>query len=315
MKRILALWASVLILLLAVLPLSSCKGDDGDNDGLSIVCTVFPYYDMCKNIVGSAGEVTLLNKGGTDLHSYEPTMNDIKIISKCDIFVYGGGYSDSWVEETVKVSGNKSLKMIRLLDYVTNYVEGHDHVHHPGEDHNHSADEVDEHIWLSLKNASKICEVVYNTVLEVDSDNNSVYLQNYSDYTGKISELDNKFQKMVEANAITPLLFADRFPFRYFVEDYNIVYFAAFPGCSSETLATFDKMAELISTVNMLGLEYIFVIEGSNKDIAEAISDQTGAKILQLNSCQSVSEKDVDNGISYLSVMEYNYSVLSEVYG
>lgn len=315
MKRILALLASVLILVLAVLPLSSCKGDDGDNDGLSIVCTVFPYYDMCKNIVGSAGEVTLLNKGGTDLHSYEPTMNDIKIISKCDIFVYGGGYSDSWVEETVKVSGNKSLKMIRLLDYVTNYVEGHDHGHHHGEDHNHSADEVDEHIWLSLKNASKICEVVYNTVLEVDSDNNSVYLQNYSDYTGKISELDNKFQKMVEENAITPLLFADRFPFRYFVEDYNIVYFAAFPGCSSETLATFDKMAELISTVNMLGLEYIFVIEGSNKDIAEAISDQTGAKILQLNSCQSVSEKDVDNGISYLSVMEYNYSVLSEVYG
>jgi zinc transport system substrate-binding protein len=304
-----------LILVLAVLPLSSCKGDDADNDGLSIVCTVFPYYDMCKNIVGSAGEVTLLNKGGTDLHSYEPTMNDIKIISKCDIFVYGGGYSDSWVEETVKVSGNKSLKMIRLLDYVTNYVEGHDHVHHPGEDHNHSADEVDEHIWLSLKNASKICEVVYNTVLEVDSDNNSVYLQNYSDYTGKIGELDNKFQKMVEENAITPLLFADRFPFRYFVEDYNIVYFAAFPGCSSETLATFDKMAELISTVNMLGLEYIFVIEGSNKDIAEAISDQTGAKILQLNSCQSVSEKDVANGISYLSVMEYNYSVLSEVYG
>lgn len=315
MKRILALLASVLILVLAVLPLSSCKGDDADNDGLSIVCTVFPYYDMCKNIVGTAGEVTLLNKGGTDLHSYEPTMNDIKIISKCDIFVYGGGYSDSWVEETVKVSGNKSLKMIRLLDYVTNYVEGHDHVHHPGEDHNHSADEVDEHIWLSLKNASKICEVVYNTVLEVDFDNNSVYLQNYSDYTGKISELDNKFQKMVEENAITPLLFADRFPFRYFVEDYNIVYFAAFPGCSSETLATFDKMAELISTVNMLGLEYIFVIEGSNKDIAEAISDQTGAKILQLNSCQSVSEKDVDNGISYLSVMEYNYSVLSEVYG
>ena len=315
MKRFLVFLASVVIVLSAVLPMTSCKGSDGGDDGLSVVCTVFPYYDMCQNIVGSGGDVTLLNKGGTDLHSYEPTMNDIKIISKCDIFVYGGGYSDSWVDETVKASGNKNVKMIRLLDYVKNYVEGAGHDHKEDDGHSHSVNDVDEHIWLSLKNAAKICEIVYNAVTEADTENNSLYAQNYSDYTAKINELDAKFQKMVDDNPITPMLFADRFPFRYFVEDYNIVYFAAFPGCSSETLATFDKMAELISTVNMLGLEYIFVIEGSNKEVAKAISDQTGAKILQLNSCQSVSEKDIENGLSYLSVMEHNYSVLSEVYG
>ena len=310
MKKILSI---LICAVLCMAVMCSC-GDSGTSpDGLKIVCTAFPQYDYVRNILGTDEDVTLLLDDGADLHSYEPTATDIIEIGSADLFIYIGGTSDEWVEGALKSANSETLKTIALMDivetYDVDYVAGMEKEH----SHNHEGEhEKDEHIWLSLRNSAEITQVLSDMICEIDSANAEKYKANAENYISALNELDGEYKSAVESASRNVLLFADRFPFRYLVEDYNLEYHAAFSGCSSESEASFQTMAFLIDKTKELNLPVVITIEGSDGSIAEMICKETGAKTVTLDSCQSVSSDDIENGTSYINIMKNNLEILRE---
>lgn len=334
MKKMIAL---LLALLMAVGMLAGCakQNDDDMNattDELSIVATIFPEYDWVKEILGDKADhadITMLLDNGVDLHSYQPTADDIVKISDCDLFIYVGGESEGWVKEALKNSANKDRKVINLLDVLGDKVkreevvagmqeEEHEHeegeAHEDGEAHEHE-EEADEHVWLSLKNAELLVGAISNALQELDAENKDIYAANADAYMKKLSALDVEYQTAVDNASRKTVLFGDRFPFRYLADDYGLNYYAAFVGCSAETEASFETISFLAKKVDELKLPCVLTIEGKNHKIAETIvknTAQKSQKILRMDSLQSTTSKDVASGTTYLSVMEKNLAVLKE---
>ena len=263
----------------------------------------------------------------TDLGSVEydlPTMEDILKVSTCDLFIYVGGESDSWVADALKGAGNPDRKAINLMDVLGDQVkeeeivegmqdeDGHTHE----EEHTHDDDlEYDEHVWLSLKNASLFCDTIASSLADADPEHSRLYQQNAEDYEEKLAALDQEYQTSVEKSQSKTLLFADRFPFRYLIDDYNLTYYAAFAGCSAETDASFETITFLAGKLDALNLPAVLTIENSDQKVAKAVIENTNTKdqkILTLNSMQSVTTKDVEEGTTYLSIMENNLQILKE---
>lgn len=316
MKKILSIIITVLITASA---LCSCGTNIEKAEGLSIVCTAFPQYDFAKNIIGSEDGLTLLLDDGTDLHSYEPTAQDIIKIGSADIFIYVGGVSDEWAQGVIRSANNPNLKVLAIMDLVgtlkEEYVAGMQQENHVHEHHNaHSGDHTDEdeHIWLSLKNAATITEALCEIICESDPENSTMYRSNAEKYISQLKDLDSEYVKTVSSADRKDVLFADRFPFRYLTEDYGLTYYAAFAGCSSESEASFETMAFLIDKTKELNLPVVLTIEGSDGSLAKTICEATGAKTSVLDSCQSVSSVDIANGTSYLKIMKSNLEVLRE---
>ena len=314
MKKIVSIILTA-VMLTAIL--CSCGEKTEVSQGIQIVCTAFPQYDFIKNILGSENGITLLLDNGADLHSYEPTAQDIIKIGSSDIFVYIGGASDSWVEGAIKSANNPGLKTVALMNlvdtYDVEYIDGMEHDSHEAHDGDHS--EEDEHIWLSLRNAKIITEALCDIICEADPENAETYKANTGDYINSIENLDSEYKAAVSSAKRNTLLFADRFPFRYLTEDYSLNYHAAFAGCSSESEASFKTIAFLIDKTNELELPAIIIIEGTDGtegSIAKTVSDATKAKILTLDSCQSVSKADIESGTTYLGIMQNNLDVLRE---
>lgn len=300
---------------------------------VSIVTTIFPEYDWVKEILGDKAdnaEITMLLDNGVDLHSYQPTADDIVKISDCDLFIYVGGESDEWVDGALKNATNKNMKVINLLDVLGNsvkaeeVVEGmqeteHDHEDDGAEEHDHEEEaEYDEHVWLSLKNAKTLVGAISDALQELDPDSKDIYAANADAYGKKLSALDAEYQKAVSAGTYKTVLFGDRFPFRYLVDDYGLSYYAAFVGCSAETEASFETVSFLAKKVDELKLPCVLTIEGAQHKIAETIVQNTAEKnqkILTMDSMQSTTSQDVASGTTYLSVMEKNLSVLKEALG
>lgn len=318
MKKIRQILLIFTAFLLTLSCLSACNADrtqkesatgGADGSSLKIVTTIFPLYDWVKNITGS-DTVVYLDENGIDLHSFEPTAQDILSLADADVFIYIGGESDKWVENAVKTANNPSLTTIALLECAVTLeeetVEGM-------ETHEEEDEAVaDEHIWLSLKQAQHCVTAIADTLMQKDPANASLYKANAEAYNEKLASLDSRYAEMVQNAKRQTLLFADRFPFRYLTEDYNLTYYAAFPGCSAESEASFETLAFLIDKTKELALPYILVLEGSDGKIAKTVAADTGADILTLNSCQSVTTDDVRNGMTYLSVMENNLQLLTE---
>ena len=274
----------------------------------------------------------MLLDNGVDLHSYQPTADDIVKISDCDLFLYVGGESEGWVEDALKNSANKDRKVINLLDVLGDSVkseevvegmqeEEHEHEegeeHEDGEVHEHE-EEADEHVWLSLKNAEVLVGAISNALQELDDDNKEIYAANADTYVKKLAALDAEYQTAVDNATCKTVLFGDRFPFRYLVDDYGLNYYAAFVGCSAETEASFETISFLAKKVDELGLPCVLTIEGAQHKIGETIVQNTAEKnqkVLTMDSMQSTTSKDVKNGTTYLSVMEKNLSVLKEALG
>ena len=357
MKKTISL---LLITMMVICSLGACAspaGTSGD-DKISIVTTIFPEYDWVLNILGNNpanAEVTLLLDNGVDLHSYQPTADDIMKIATCDMFIYVGGESDRWVEDALSEAVNKDMVVINLLEVLgesvkeEEVVEGmqeedehdhdhdededhdEDHDHDEDEDHDHEHDEdedgehhhhdeneteYDEHVWLSLKNAVICTEAISHALQDkVDPENSITYAENAAEYMRKLFTLDREYEETIANASGDTLLFGDRFPFRYLTDDYDLNYYAAFAGCSAETEASFETVTFLSGKVDELNLGCILTIETSDGKIAETIRDNTSTgdqKILVLDSLQSVTMDDINNGVTYLSIMKDNLNVLSE---
>ena len=325
MKKITAL---LLALFMLVGALAGCgkQNDTNQTDKLSIVTTIFPEYDWVREILGEKAdnaEITMLLDNGVDLHSYQPTADDIVKISDCDLFIYVGGESDEWVEDALRNAANGNMKVINLLEVLGDSVKTEEivegmqeaeHEYEDAEEHEHE-EEADEHVWLSLKNAKMLVRVISKALQELDPNNKDIYAANADAYVKKLSALDAEYQAAVDAASNKTILFGDRFPFRYLVDDYGLRYYAAFVGCSAETEAGFETISFLAKRVDEWKLPCVLTIEGAQHKIAETVVRNTTAKnqrVLTMDSMQSTTSKDVKNGTTYLSVMEKNLSVLKE---
>lgn len=327
--------------------------EKGNSNKISIVCTTFPQYDWVKNILGEEAEgfdVTLLLDNGVDMHSYQPTVKDIATAGSSDLFIYVGGESDTWVEDALKEAKNKDLKAINLMETLGNSVKeeevvegmqeerkslGHSHEKSSKEkqeqtqkeSHENSQEingqkeaadeepEYDEHIWLSIRNAEIMVKNIEKAIEQLDSDNAKVYQTNAENYIKKLDTLDKQYANTIQNAKYKAILFGDRFPFRYMADDYDLKYYAAFAGCSAETMAGFETVTFLAKKADELRLPVILTIENSDGRIAEAVKSNTtkkNQKILAMNSLQSVTKEQLADGITYLQVMQENLSVLSE---
>ncbi len=301
-----------------------------DNEPIQIVTTIFPEYDWVNSILGenpAGAEVTLLLDSGVDLHSYQPTAEDILKISTCDLFIYVGGESDEWVEDALAGATNEEMKVINMMDVLGDSVkeeeviegmQGEEHEHEECEEHEHEhgeGPEYDEHVWLSLKNAVALVSSFSEAIQEIDADNAEFYKANTDAYIAELSALDDEYEAAVSESAHKTILFGDRFPFRYMVDDYGLDYFAAFVGCSAETEASFETITFLAKKVDSLGLPVVLTIEGADHRIAETIVENTkthNQQILTMDSLQSTTSSDIENGATYLKAMENNLIVLKE---
>ena len=320
----------LLITMMVILSASACGGKNSNKEveeksdsKIKVVTTIFPEYDWVKEIVGEENknvDLTMLLDNGVDLHSYQPTAEDIMKISECDLFVYVGGESDAWVEDALKEAVNKNMKVINLLDVLGNTVKEEEVVEgmQAEEEESESEEEepeYDEHVWLSLKNAKILSKSIADALCEIDSVHKAIYSENEKNYEQKLDVLDKAYQEAVDAASQKTLLFGDRFPFRYLVDDYGLNYYAAFVGCSAETEASFETIQFLAEKVDELGLKNVMTIEKSDQKIAKTIIENTkdkNQKILTLDSMQSTTSEDVKSGTTYLSVMEDNLEVLKE---
>ncbi len=345
--------AFAMFVLAAALTFVACSAESNEKapaqKKVSIVTTIYPQYDWLKNVLGDrldAVNLKLLIKNGTDLHSYKPSAQDIAAIASADMVVYIGGESDEWIEKALKATPKEGRVQVNLMEALGDRVkeeevvegmqaeeehhhehaeeaEEHEHEHHEhAEEHEHEhhehaeAPENDEHIWLSLKNAELLVMNLADALSKVDTAHATEYHMNAGLYIAKISALDAQYRAATDSASLKTILFGDRFPFRYLVDDYGIKYFAAFVGCSAESEASFETVAFLAGKMDSLALPAIFTIDGSNGKIARAILDASKKSketpVLTLNSMQSVTDAQMQSGVDYLSVMQSNLEVLKK---
>ena len=323
MKKI---FAAVLALALLAASLFPCAAL-AENKKIGVVATIFPIYDWVRQIAGENIEnieLTMLLDSGADLHNFQPTATDILKISAADLFIFVGGESDGWTENVLATTMNPNLRTVNLVEALGDQakaeelVEGMEHEHeeedHDHEDHDHEA-EMDEHVWLSLRNAQVLCRLIADALCQIDPDSAALYQSNLAAYEDKLAALDQKYAEAVAASAFDTILFGDRFPFRYLADDYGLTYYAAFSGCSAESEASFQTIVFLAGKVDEKGLPAVLTIENAKTRIAETIVQTSKAKnqkILSMDSLQSITAQDVKEGVSYLAVMESNLEILKQ---
>lgn len=335
---------------MAAFMLAGCKTESGEkatSKKISVVATIYPQYDWLKNILGErfdAVNLKLLIKNGTDLHSYKPSAQDIASIAGADMVVFVGGESDEWIKKALAATPKEGRITVNLMEALGDRVkeeevvegmqaedehhheggeEAEEHEHHEHaetheHEHHHHDEEVenDEHIWLSVINTKILVSRLAEALAQIDTANAETYKTNATNYTVKLNELDNAYAAAVAQANNKTILFGDRFPFRYMVDDYGIKYFAAFVGCSAESEASFETVTFLAGKMDSLSLPAIFTIEGGNGKIArtilEASKKSKNAEILTLNSMQSVTDAQMKDGLDYLSIMQSNLDVLKK---
>jgi zinc transport system substrate-binding protein len=281
------------------------------NDKINVTSVIFPSYDFVRTIAGDKVNLTMLLPPGSESHSYEPTPQDIIAIKNSNLFIYPGGENSKWVERILDSISNLSkdmmiLNMIDLVDAVEEeIVEGME-----GEEEEETA--FDEHVWTSPQNAKTIAIAITDSLCELDSVNADYYRQNFAAYSTKLDELDASFKAVVDGAKRKTIIFGDRFPFRYLADAYGLDYFAAFPGCSTDTEPSAATVAFLINKVKSEKLPVIFHIELSNEKMADTISEATGAKKLLLHSCHNLTKNEFEKGITYLDVQKANVVNLRE---
>jgi zinc transport system substrate-binding protein len=308
---------AILLLMTLAAITGGCKQNKNavirNNDGkINVTATVFPPYDFVRHIAGDKVNLSMLLPPGAESHSFEPSPRDIITIQNSDIFIYGGGEMDQWVNRILQSMDTDNMKILAMMDAVDvveeEIVEGME------EEDDEEGEEVeyDEHVWTSPQNAILIVSAITELLCEADSANAAFYRQNAAAYCEELAQLDTAFTALVDGAQRTTIIFADRFPFRYFADAYGLSYFAAFPGCSTETEPSAATVAFLINKVKAEQIPVVFHIELSNERMADTICGETGAKKLLLHSCHNISKRDFDSGLGYIEVMRHNVENLRE---
>lgn len=320
MKKISKILLVFVVAVFSIVSLTGCNKNKDNENKLTIVTTNFPSYDFARAVVKDNKDVNLkmLLKPGAESHDFEPTPQDIIDIKNSDLFIYTGGESDEWISDILDDIDTDKTKVIKMMDLVDvkeeEIVEGMEDEEHEEEEEHHDEEEVeyDEHVWTSPVNAIKIVNALRDEVVSIDNDNKKVYEDSAKEYTDKLEKIDNEFKDIVKNAKRKEIIFGDRFPLRYFVDEYNLKYYAAFPGCSAQTEASAKTISYLVDKVKEDKIPVVFHIELSNGKIAEAISKETGAKVLEFNTAHNISQKDFDAGVTYVDIMEENTKVLKE---
>ena len=304
MKRLIA---ALLCLCLMLCGCTAQPEKPHDETKLQIVCTSFPAYDFAREIAGDRAELTLLIKPGSEVHSYEPTPKDMIRIQESDLFICNGGESEQWAKTLI----TPELNTIYMMDCVDTVEESADGIYN-AED---GEPELDEHVWTSPLNAIKISEEIYNALCKLDADNAEAYKTNFTAYKAQLMALDREFRQVIKNSGKHTLVFADRFPMRYFALEYGLDCYAAFPGCSSETEPSAKTVAYLIDRVREDKIPAVLYMEFSNQKMADVICEDTGCKKLPFYSAHSVSAEQFEQGVSYLDLMRINLNSLKEALG
>ena len=336
LRRAAGLFALIAVLIIPIAVLTGCgteQPSEQDDGRIRIVTTIFPPYDFARAIAGdeTKADITMLLSPGEEVHSYEPTPMDIKKIQNSNLFIYVGGENDVWVERILENMGDKRPQTLRLVDLTDTVaeevVEGmmeergheHDHAHsshtHSGDSSEEEHEEADEHVWTSPVKAAEITEAIAAKMTEIDPDNAESYKANASAYVEEILKVDAAYREIVDNAERRTIVFGDRFPLRYFAEEYGLEYFAAFPGCSSEAEPSASTLAFLIDKVREERIPVVFSIEFSNGNIARAICESSGAVRRTFNSCHNVTREQMENGETYVSLMTENLGTVREALG
>lgn len=300
----------VLLALICAFSLCACgtEIENADSGKLQIVCTSFPAYDFARELAGDNADITLLIKPGSEVHSYEPTPKDVIRIQNAELFICNGGESEEWVEELASNCKN-IVYMMDCVEAVAEQVQEGMYVR--GEEEGEE-EELDEHVWTSPVNAMKICEEICSRLCDIDPENAEFYSANLETYSAELMELDAQFRSVAENARCNTLVFADRFPMRYFTKEYGLEYYAAFPGCASETEPSAKTVAFLIDKVNEENLRAVLYMEFSNQKMADVICEDTGCVKLPFYSAHNISAEQFAAGESYLSLMRQNLETLKE---
>jgi zinc transport system substrate-binding protein len=311
MRKTLILLAALALIFLC---LPGCSGEEAEEmgEGLRIVAVNFPAFDFARQVCGDLARVSLLLPPGVESHAYEPSARDIISIQDCDLFIYTGGFNDSWVEEVLG-SLDREVPALRMMDCVSLLKE---ELKEGMEDHEEDdEEEFDQHVWTSPANAVLIVRAIEEALCRIDPENQEVYAENAEEYVSELDALDESFREFFAGAETKTLIFGDRFPFRYFAEEYGLDYYAAFPGCSSEAEPSAATVAFLIDKVREEGVRTVFYIEFSNHLVADSIAEATGAKTAMLHSCHNVARQELEEGATYISLMERNLETLKGALG
>lgn len=291
-----------------VFSLCACSSESGysnsDSGKLKIISTVFPPYDLARQIAGDNAEISILLPPGSEIHNYEPSAKDMIAIRNCDIFLYIGGENEQWAEKLINSNDTENVTAVKLIDYVPTLSEDEDeHDHDHEHEHEH---ETDEHIWTSPKNAQLMLSAVYDAICKVDPSNKQTYTKNKDAYAKQLSDLDNAYRSAVDNAKNKTIVLADKFPFRYLAHEYGLEFSAAFAACSDESEPGVSTMIKLTKTIKENNIPAVYYLEFSSTKIADTLCDETGATKLMLHSCHNVSKQDIENNVSYVDLMKQN---------
>lgn len=304
---------SIFVIGILSLTITGCNSKVEESTNLNIVTTIFPAYDFARAVVGNSADITMLLKAGVESHSYDPTPKDIIKIQKSDVFIYNGGESEEWVESILESMDTSKMTIIKMMDYV-DIVEEETVEGMQEEEHEEETDEkeYDEHIWTSPVNAIKIVKAIKDKIIKIDPNNSDLYESNSTSYIEELETINTSFENIVKESTTKELVFGDRFPLRYFTDEYGLKYSAAFPGCASEVEPSAKTIAYLIDKVNNENIPVVFYIELSNQKVADSIKESTKAKTLLFHSCHNVTKEDFENGVTYIDLMNKNVINLKE---
>lgn len=293
-----------------VLSLCACSSEssysNSDSGKLKIISTIFPPYDLARQIAGDNAELSILLPPGSEIHNYEPSAKDMIAIRNCDIFLYIGGENEQWAEKLINSNDTENVTAVKLIDYVPTLSEDedeHDHDHEHEHEHEH---ETDEHIWTSPKNAQLMLSAVYDAICKVDPSDKQTYTKNKDAYAKQLSDLDDAYRSAVDNAKNKTIVLADKFPFRYLAHEYGLEFSAAFAACSDESEPGVSTMIKLTKTIKENNIPAVYYLEFSSTKIADTLCDETGATKLMLHSCHNVSKQDIENNVSYVDLMKQN---------
>lgn len=283
----------------------SCGEVERSTGKTSVVTTIFPYYDFARSVSKGTCDVDMLLKPGSDVHSFEPTPSDILKIRNADLFIYNGGESDEWVDSILESLGDTDKPVVmKMTDYVKPLTE-------MDADH-HAEDEEDEHIWTSLDNAKTLVSKISDEVSKLDQKHKMVYNKNGLDYIEKISKVQSEIENTVNSSKSKKIVVGDRFPLLYFATEFSLDWECAFPGCSTETEPSLDRLSKLTDTIEKDKIKTILKLEMSENKVADTLADETNTKVRTFYSAESVSKEDFANNITYVDLMERNNNALKE---